>query len=70
MNVATQDIHLSVLPPIAPGTVEETGLRASFLAELACKILYSEGTMTLASLSDRLALPVSVTGDIAGILKM
>ena len=69
MTVAAKDIHLSVLPPVAPVTVEETGLRASFLAELACKILYSEGTMTLASLSDRLALPVSVTGDIAGILK-
>jgi len=65
MNVATRDIHLSALPPIAPGTVEATGLGTAFLVELACKILYSEGTMALASLSDRLALPVSVTGDIA-----
>ena len=69
MNVATTDLHLSALPPIAPETSEETGLGTAFLVELACKILYSGGTMALASLSDRLALPVSVTGDIAEILK-
>ncbi|MGA8753519.1 ATP-binding protein [Candidatus Deferrimicrobium sp.] len=69
MNVATNDIHLSALPPIAPETSEETGLGTAFLVELACKILYSGGTMALAALSDRLALPVSVTGDIAEILK-
>ena len=69
INVATQDVHLSALPPIAPETVEETGLGTAFLVELACKILYTGGTMALASLSDRLALPVSVTADIAEILK-
>lgn len=69
MTVAAQEIHLSSLPPVAPGTVEKTGLRTYFLVELACKVLYSGGTMPLASLSDRLALPVSVTGDIAEILK-
>ncbi len=69
MSVAAQNIHLSALPPVAPGTLEETGLRTSFLVELACKILYSGGTMALASLSDRLALPVSVAVDIAEILK-
>ena len=69
MNVAAQDIHLSALPPIAPDTVEETGLGAAFLVELACKILYNGGTMPLASLAARLALPVSVTGDIAETMK-
>ncbi len=69
MSVAAQTIHLSALPPIAPKSVEETGLGTSFLVELACKNLYSGGTMTLASLSDRLALPVSVTSDLAEILK-
>src|SRR5659263_324468 len=69
MNVSTQDIHLSALPPIAPGTVEETGLGTAFLVELACKIRYTGGTMALAALSGRLALPVSVVGDIAEILK-
>jgi energy-coupling factor transporter ATP-binding protein EcfA2 len=69
MSVATNDIHLSALPPIAPETLEETGLGTAFLVELACKILYSGGTMALAALSARLALPVSVTSDIAEILK-
>lgn len=69
MNVATHDINLSALPPIAPESVEETGLGTPFLVELACKILYTGGTMPLASLSERLALPVSVIVDIAEILK-
>ncbi|MFA6147074.1 MAG: ATP-binding protein [bacterium] len=69
MNLATQDVNLSVLPPIAPNSLEETGLGTAFLVELSCKILYNDGTMPLAALSSRLALPVSVTGDIAEILK-
>ena len=69
MNVAAQAIHLSVLPPIAPKRIEDTGLGAAFLVELACKVLYSGGTMSLAALSARLALPVSVTSDLAEILK-
>jgi predicted ATPase with chaperone activity len=69
MSVAAQTIHLSALPPIAPKHLEDTGLRTSFLVELACKVLYSGGTMSLASLSGRLALPVSVTSDLAEILK-
>jgi hypothetical protein len=69
MSVAAQAIHLSALPPVAPKQIEETGLGAGFLVELACKILYSCGTMSLASLSGRLALPVSVTSDLADILK-
>ena len=69
MSVAAQDVHLSTLPPIAPESMGETGLGTSFLAELACKILYSGGTMPLTALSTRLALPVSVTVDIAEILK-
>jgi hypothetical protein len=69
MSVAAQAIHLSALPPIAPTRLEETKLRTSFLVELACKILYSGGTMSLASLSGRLALPVSVASDLAEILK-
>jgi len=69
MSVAAQAIHLSALPPIAPKRIEDTGLGTGFLVELACKILYSGGTMSLASLSARLALPVSVTSDLAEILK-
>jgi hypothetical protein len=64
-----QDVHLSILPPVCPSTAEETGLSTAFLIELAAKVLYLGGTMTLASLSDRIALPVSVTSDIAELLK-
>jgi hypothetical protein len=69
MSVAAHAIHLSALPPIAPKSLEETGHRASFLVELACKVHYSGGTMSLASISGRLALPVSITSDLAEILK-
>src|SRR5512134_1506891 len=69
MSVAAQAIHLSALPPVAPKRLEETGLRTSFLVELASKVLYAGGTMSLASLSGRLALPVSVASDLAEILK-
>jgi len=70
MTVEAREINLSVMPPVAPKTVEETGLEASFLVELACKILYSGGTMSLAALAERIALPVSVTGDVMEFLKV
>lgn len=69
MTVEAREIHLSVMPPVAPRTVGETGLPEGFLVELACKILYSGGTMTLAGLAERIALPVSVTGDVMEFLK-
>jgi hypothetical protein len=69
MSVAAPAIHLSALPPIAPTRLEETGLGTNFLVELACKILYTGGTMSLASLAARLALPVSIASDIAEILR-
>ncbi|MBI5419067.1 MAG: ATP-binding protein [Deltaproteobacteria bacterium] len=62
-------VHLSALPPIAPKTIEDTGLPPGFLLELACKHLYFGGTMSLAVLSERIALPVSVTSDVAELLK-
>jgi hypothetical protein len=65
----SQDIHLSILPPVCPRTIEETGLSPAFLIELTSKILYLGGTMTLASLSDRMALPVSIVGDVMEFLK-
>jgi len=69
VTTAATEVHLSALPPIAPRTLEETGLGTGFLVELACKILYAGGTMSLASLSGRIALPMSVAGDLAEILK-
>ena len=69
MTAGATAVHLSALPPVGPRTLEETGLGTGFLLELTCKILYTGGTMPLASLSSRLALPVSVTSDLAEILK-
>ncbi|NJD63440.1 MAG: hypothetical protein FIA93_12065 [Deltaproteobacteria bacterium] len=69
MTVEAQAANLSILPPDGPQTIQETGLSAGFLTELACKILYFGGTMTLASLADRIALPVSVTSDVTEFLK-
>ena len=64
----SRKIHVSVLPK-PPKTIEETGLSLSFLVELACKILYFGGVMSLSSLSEQLALPVSVSNDVMEFLK-
>ena len=69
MIAGAKDVHLSALPPVGPRTLEETGLVTGFLVELTCKILYAGGTMPLSSLSERLALPVSIASDLAEILK-
>lgn len=58
----------AALPP-RPRSIEETGLDQGFLVELACKILYYAGEIRLSALSDRIALPMSVTGDVLEFLK-
>lgn len=55
--------------PKGPKTVEETGLPMGFLVELACKMLYFGGIMTLGAISEQMALPVSVTNDVVDFLK-
>lgn len=55
--------------PVPPETVEETGLSLGFLVELACKTLYFGGVMSLSSISEQLALPVSVSNDVMEFLK-
>ena len=64
----TRKIRVSVLPK-PPKTVEETGLTLGFLVELACKTLYFGGVMTLAAISEELALSVSVTNDVMEFMK-
>jgi predicted ATPase with chaperone activity len=44
--------------PMAPQTLEETGLTAAFVAELALKYMYQKGQTTAADLSETLALPL------------
>ena len=64
----TRKIRVSVLPK-PPKTVEESGLTLGFLVELSCKTLYFGGVMTLSSISEKLALPVSVANDVMEFLK-
>ena len=68
MTEETRKIRVSVVPR-PPKTVEETGLSLGFLVELACKTLYFGGVMSLSSLSEQLALPVSVSNDVMEFLK-
>lgn len=68
MTEATRKIRVSVVPK-PPKTVEETGLPLGFLVELACKTLYFGGVMSLSSLSEQLALPVSISNDVVEFLK-
>ncbi len=44
--------------PLAPATVEETGLTLSFIADLALKLLYQKGQSTAQELADALCLPL------------
>jgi len=64
----TRKIRVSVVPN-SPKTIEETGLSLAFLVELACKSLYFGGVMSLSSISDHLALSVSVSNDVMEFLK-
>ena len=68
MTEDTRKIRVSVVPN-SPKTIEETGLSLAFLVELACKSLYFGGVMSLSSISDHLALSVSVSNDVMEFLK-
>ena len=45
--------------PIAPATLEETGLSSQFIAELALKLLYTKGQSTAGDLADAICLPLT-----------
>jgi len=61
-------IKVAVLPR-PPKDVEGTGLPLGFLVDLASKTMYFGGVMSLAAISDELALPVSVTVDVMEFMK-
>lgn len=44
--------------PLAPQTLEETGLSSPFVADLVLKLLYQKGQTTAADISNRLCLPL------------
>ena len=52
-----------------PTTVRETGLSESFLGDLVVKHLMDIGTVTLAVLSERLALPGKVVEELLNFLR-
>jgi len=45
--------------PLAPQTLEETGLTSTFIADLAVKVLYQKGQLTAAEISVALCLPLA-----------
>ena len=55
--------------PAPPETLEETGISLAFIVELACKTLYFGGVLSLSSVSEQFALPVSVAKDAMEFLK-
>ena len=61
-------IRVAALPR-SPKNLEDTGLPTGFLVELACKMIYFGGVMTLGSLSEKIALPVSVVSDVVEFMK-
>ena len=61
-------IRVAALPR-SPKNLEDTGLPTGFLVELACKMIYFGGVMTLGSLSEKIALPVSVFSDVVEFMK-
>jgi hypothetical protein len=64
----TRKIRVAALPK-GPKSLEDTGLPIGFLVELACKMLYFGGVMTLGSLSEEIALPVSLVNDVVEFMK-
>jgi len=44
--------------PMAPATIEETGLTGQFVSDLVLKILYQKGQTTAADLADTICLPL------------
>ena len=45
--------------PMAPATLEETGLTSAFIADLTLKLLYQKGQSTAQELSDAMCLPLA-----------
>jgi predicted ATPase with chaperone activity len=48
-----------VAAPLAPQTLEETGLTSTYVADLALKLLYERGQMTAGDISHALCLPLA-----------
>jgi len=69
-NVAdlTDDVRLAALAP-RPQSLEATGLDDRFLADLIAKHLHTAGTLTLAQLSERLALSGPIVEKVVNFMR-
>src|SRR5260370_33247851 len=56
-------------PLVVPHEIERTGIRRGLLEDLALKILYLNGEMTLVQLSDHLCLSLGVVEEIFQFLR-
>ncbi|SDW80605.1 ATPase family associated with various cellular activities (AAA) [Albimonas donghaensis] len=55
--------------PIAPRTIEETGMSREFLIELALKVMYRRGVETVSAISEITRISPGILSDIFGILR-
>jgi predicted ATPase with chaperone activity len=55
----TQTKPAELTAPLAPATLEETGLTSIFIADLTLKLLYQKGQSTAADLAQLLCLPLA-----------
>ncbi len=55
--------------PLAPASLEETGLTSAFIADLSLKILYGKGQCTAQEISDLTCLPLKIVAPSLDFLK-
>jgi predicted ATPase with chaperone activity len=55
--------------PVEPKSIEETGLSASFVEGLVCKLLASSGTASGRSIAETTCLPFSILGELFNSLR-
>lgn len=55
--------------PLAPRTIDETGLDLLFLVELLCKILFRHGRLSVAAMSACTKLPFSVLSEVFDFMR-
>ena len=55
--------------PLAPASLEETGLTSAFIADLSLKILYGKGQCTAQEISDLTCLPLKILAPSLDFLK-
>lgn len=60
---------MEALSSVAPQTIDDTGIRRSLLEELAVKILFLNGEMSLVDLADKMCLSLPIIEEIFQFLR-